>query len=225
MKIFKTSLIFIAILFTYSFSQGQSSNAVLELEPVKQQFDPVIGSASVDLMITKSGESPMNNFICDVMRIAANGEFAFINPGDISAELPQGTIRHLDMFRLLPFDRKLVVMEITGADLKKLVEKTISGFRVGLAISGGKVEYNSERDNFNRLTYFEVAGNPLYPKRIYRVVTTDYLADGNAGFGMLKELENIKFIPTGTILREVVEQFIKDNSPIDTKTEGRWTRK
>ncbi|MFC2088369.1 5'-nucleotidase C-terminal domain-containing protein [Calditrichota bacterium] len=188
-------------------------------------FDPVIGSASVDLTLANSGESAMNNFICDVMRIAVNAEFAFLNFGDICCELPKGEIRHLDMFRLFPFDRKLMVMEITGANLKDLVEKTVSGFRPGLAISGGRVEFNPERVNFNRLTYFEVANNPIYPKRVYRVVTTDYLTNGNAGFDFLKQFENIKYIPTGTVLRDVVEQFIKDNSPIDTRTDKRWIKK
>ena len=156
------------------------------------------------------------------MRIAVNADFAFMNFGELSTEIPAGTIKHLDMFRLLPFERKIVVIEIEGADLKKLVEQTISGFRRGMAISGGKVEYDPKRENHNRLTYFEVADNPNYPAKVYRVATTDYLIQGNAGFGLLQQFENINIIPTETLLREVVEQFIKDNSPIDTKTDGRW---
>ncbi len=196
-----------------------------ESELIEPHFDQTIGSASFNLTLSKSGESPLNNFVCDVMRIAVNAEFAFINFGDITTEIPTGDIRHLDMFRLLPFVRKFVVIEIEGADLKKLVEQTVCGFRQGLAISGGKVEYDPKRNNHNRLTYFEVADNPIYPKRVYRVATTDYLTDGNAGFGLLQQFENINIIPTETLLREVVEQFIIDNSPIDNKTDGRWLRK
>ena len=196
-----------------------------EVEIPEPVFNPTIGNASVDLTLSKSGESPLNNFVCDVMRIAVNAEFAFINFGDITTEIPAGDIRHLDMFRLLPFDRKIVVLEIEGADLKKLVEQTVSGFRLGMAISGGKVEYDANRENHNRLTYFEIADNPMYPNRVYRVATTDYLMQGNAGFGMLQQFENMNIIPTETLLREVVEQFIKDNSPIDTKTDGRWLKK
>jgi 2',3'-cyclic-nucleotide 2'-phosphodiesterase (5'-nucleotidase family) len=196
-----------------------------ETEITEPQYNQTIGSASADLTLSKSGESPLNNFICDVMRIAMNAEFAFMNFGDITSEIPAGPIKHLDMFRLIPFDRKIVVIEIEGVDLKKLVEQSVSGFRFGMAISGGKVEYDPYRDNFNRLTYFEVADNPIYPARMYRVATTDYLTQGNAGFEMLQKIEKINIIPTETLLREVIEQFIKDNSPIDTKTDGRWLKK
>jgi len=48
---------------------------------------------------------------------------------------------------------------------------------------------------------------------------------GNAGFDLLQQFQNINTIPSGIILREVVEQFIKDNSPIDTKTDRRWVIK
>ena len=203
----------------YKFSPQQ------ETEIPEPLFNPTIGNASVDLTLSKSSESPLNNFICDVMRIAVNAEFAFLNFGDVTTEIPAGDIRHLDMFRLLPFDRKIVVIEIEGSDLKKLVEQTVSGFRFGMAISGGKVEYDPIRENHNRLTYFEIADNPMYPNRVYRVATTDYLMQGNAGFGLLQQFENINIIPTETLLREVVEQFIKDNSPINTKTDGRWLLK
>jgi len=194
-------------------------------KPVEPSFNPEIGSAGIDLTLSTTNESPMNNFVCDVMRIAANSEFAFLNFGDICCEIPQGPIRHLDMFRILPFNRTLVVLEIQGSDLKSVVEKTISGFRPGMAISGGKVEYDPARENNNKLTYFEVAGNPIYPNRIYRVVTTDYLVNGKAGFEILKQFENLNIIPTGTIVRDVVEQFIKDNSPISPNADGRWIKK
>jgi len=195
-----------------------------ESETSEPAYNKTIGSASVDLTLSKNGESPLNNFLCDVMRIAVSAEFAFMNLGDVSTELQAGSINHLDMFRVLPFDRKIVVIEIEGADLKKLVEQSVSGFRSGMAISGGKIEYDPKRENHNRLTYFEVADNPIYPARVYRVATTDYLLQGYAGFEMLQEFENINIIPTETLLREVVEQFIKDNSPIDTIIDGRWVK-
>jgi len=212
------SLSYDPLMYYNSSQQGDSEN----IEPI---FNQTIGSASVDLTVSKNGESPLNNFLCDVMRIAVYAEFAFMNFGDVTTEIPSGPIKHLDMFRILPFDRKIVIIEITGADLKKLVEQSVSGFRSGIAISGGKVEYNPKRINHNRLTYFEVADNPMYPARVYRVATTDYLLQGNAGFGLLQEFENINIIPTDILLRDVVEQFIKDNSPIDTKTDGRWIKK
>ena len=66
---------------------------------------------------------------------------------------------------------------------------------------------------------------PLYPQKEYRVVTTDYLFYKNTEYRLIQDVENIKIYPTGTVLRDIVEQFIKDNSPIDTRIEGRWIKK
>jgi hypothetical protein len=184
-----------------------------------------IGQAEINLLRSPKGESTMNNLICDIMLWRTSTDFAFINFGDIYTDLEAGPVTNLDLYKLIPFDRTLVILEIDGKFLQELVEYNISGVRRGLAIAGGKVECDLSRPNFHRLNYFQVGQYPCYPQREYRVVTTDYLVKGNAGFTMLTTIEPTKILYTGILLRDAVRDYIKSCSPLTTqniKLDGRW---
>lgn len=203
-------------------------------EPIKSnlpeymQWNEVLGISEIDLPRAKEGESVMNNLICNIMLNRTNADFAFINYDDIFTDISAGEIKYLDLFRMCPFGRTLVLLEMSGDTLKQIIEHKISGIRRGLAIAGGKVEYDTSRENYNRLTYFQVGDYPFYPKKEYRVVTTDYLAAGNAGFNLLTQLDEIHIFNTGILLRDIIEEYIRLNSPInsmDVRIDGRWIKR
>jgi len=192
------------------------------------RWNTLVGKTEINLLRSPKGESTMNNLICDIMLGRTNADFAFINFGDIYADFGPGPIRNLDLFRLIPFNRTLVVLEVTGEFLQKLVEYNISGVRQGLAIAGGKVEYDASRPNLHRMNYFQVGEYSCYPLKEYKVVTTDYLLDGNAGFINLTTVETVKVVRTGILLRDAVREFIQRNSPLNTsnvKLDGRWEKR
>jgi 5'-nucleotidase/UDP-sugar diphosphatase len=187
-----------------------------------------IGQTEVNLVRSPKGESTMNNLVGDIMLWRTSTDFAFINYGDIHADFEAGPITDVDLYRLIPFDRTLVIIEVTGEFLQKLVEYNISGVRQGMVIAGGKVECDEARPNLHRLNYFQVGEYPCYPLKDYRIVTTDYLAAGNAGFAMLSGIEPVRVFRTGILLRDAVREYIKLNSPLTTdkiKLDGRWERR
>jgi 5'-nucleotidase/UDP-sugar diphosphatase len=196
--------------------------------PEHMQWNEVLGISEIDLLRAKEGESMMNNLICNIMLSRTDADFAFINYDDIFTDLRAGEIKYLDLFRMCPFGRTLVLFEMSGDTLKQIVEHKISGMRRGLAIAGGKVEYDTTRENYNRLTYFQVGDYPFYPKKEYRVVTTDYLAAGNAGFKLLTQIDESNIFNTGILLRDIIENYIRLNSPInsmDVIKDGRWIKR
>ncbi|TFH02104.1 MAG: hypothetical protein E4H13_03080 [Calditrichales bacterium] len=192
-----------------------------------RQWNETIGSSTIDIINSLSGISSMNNFICDLMRSRTDTDFAFVNYGDMYGDLYQGIITDLDLHAICPFERTLVVLKVSGEFLKQLVEANISGIRRGLAISGGKVLYDLDRPSQNRMTYFQIGEYPAYPRKEYRVVTTDYLVDGNAGFNILTTLDSTQVFRTGISLRESIREYILNNSPLDqthVKLDERWEK-
>jgi 2',3'-cyclic-nucleotide 2'-phosphodiesterase (5'-nucleotidase family) len=191
-------------------------------------WNETIGSSEIDINRSNEGESLMGNLFCDAMLGHTGADFAFISYGEIYGDVYRGEITRLDMFRTIPFQRTLVTLEISGDTLKKIIEQTLGGVQPGLAISGGKVEYDPKRPSQNRLTFVQVGEYPLYPKKIYRVVTIDYLANGSAGFALLGQIDKSRVFRTGTLLRDLLIDYIRKNSPLDqTKVsiDDRWTVK
>ena len=191
-------------------------------------WNDIIGSSELDIKRSGMGESLMSNLVCDAMLTRTETDFAFISYGELYADLYNGNITRLDMFRLSPFNRTLVVFEIDGHFLKQIIEKNLGVVQSGLAIAGGKVEYDPGRPSQNRLTYFQVGDYPLYPKKDYRVVTIDYLADGFTGIDMLKEIDQAHVFRTGILLRETLSEYIQQNSPLNqfkVRLDNRWIKK
>jgi len=227
-----TSLIFVAT----AISQEPTSKTPSLIQPVTGKsnnylpmtWNQIIGSSNIEITRSGSGESLMGNFVCDAILNRTEVDFAFISFGELYADIFLGDITELDMFRLFPFSRTLVVFEMSGDTLKQILEKTIGAGQSGLAIAGGKVEYDPSRPIKNRLTFVQVGEYPLYPKKEYRVVTIDYHADGFAGFDMLTKIDPAHVFRTGVLLRDTISDYIQQNTPLDDTKVGidnRWVKK
>ena len=191
-------------------------------------WNPLIGVSQININNADDPAPILDNFICDAILERAETDFSFINKGDITSGLYAGEITMLDLYALCPLDRTLVVLEVDGAFLMALVEKCLSGYRKGLAVGGAKIEYSAQRPSGNRLTYFQIGNYPAYPKKEYRVVTTDYLADGHAGFDLLTGVDSSKVFKTNIPLREALKQYIQRHTPLgpaSVMTEARCIRK
>jgi 5'-nucleotidase / UDP-sugar diphosphatase len=190
----------------------------------EQGMDEVIGTAEVDLTRGGEGETRMGNLVCNAMLEEAAADFAFSNLGGIRDEIPAGPITPRQVFRVLPFGNRLTILEVDGRLLKEILEYRVSDDHHGLYVAGGKVVYNKSRPDYDRLVKLEIGGEPWSPDRTYRVVTTDFLAAGNAGLYMLPAVPNEKKITTSTTDMEALVHYIRRHTPIDISTDGRGGR-
>jgi 2',3'-cyclic-nucleotide 2'-phosphodiesterase (5'-nucleotidase family) len=228
-------VLFCFLLLTSAYSQETVSKNRSLIQPFTTEnnnypsnsWNEIIGKAKLKIDRSSLGESLMGNLICEAMLLQTEADFAFISFGELYSDLYMGDITRLDLFRLIPFNRMIVVLEMSGDTLKQVIENTLGGIHSGLAIAGGKVEYDPNRPVQNRLTFVQVGDYSLYPKKKYRVVTIDYLANGNAGFKLLKEIDPTQVFRTGVLLREALADHIRQNSPLDqTKIsiDNRWIK-
>ena len=77
----------------------------------------------------------------------------------------------------------------------------------------------------DKITSFNISNKPIITDKVYRVATTDYLAEGNSGLSQLAELPEEKVDQTGILLRDAVTQYIQKESPLKIKISGRWQKK
>ena len=195
-----------------------------QVAEAEQGMDRVIGHANVDLTRGGEGETRMGNLVCDAMREEVTADFAFTNLGGIRDEIPAGTVTPRQVFRVLPFGNSLMVFEMDGRLLKEVIEYRVSAGHHGVYMAGGKIIYNKTRPDYDRITYFEVGGEPWDPDRIYRVVTSDFLATGNAGLYMLPLVPEEKKMRTSTTCMDAAVHYIERHSPIGNTMDGRWIR-
>lgn len=187
-------------------------------------MDEPIGRALIDITRVGVGESQLGNLVTDAMREAVEADVAFTNLGGIRTNISMGVITPRDVFRAIPFENKLVYYQMTGSFLKHVLEWRVKGMRQGVYISGAKVVYSRARPDFDRIVELYIGGQPWDPDRIYRVVTTDFIAAGNIGLQILTQIDPQYVHYTDIPVKEAVVEYIKKHSPLAPRIEGRFVR-
>lgn len=141
------------------------------------------------------GESPAADLVADSMLAAThapeNGgaQLALVNASGIRVSLPAGDIKYADAFSMMPFGNNLVVMTLTGAELKAALEQQYGGALPptgqrphALASSAGfSYAVDLRRPGGDRVVEMRLNGRPIAAKAQYRAVVNNYLASGGDG--------------------------------------------
>ncbi len=135
-------------------------------------------------------ESPLGVLLADLIRTGAEratGEhvdFAFQNGGGIRNELPAGPLTYGHLFEVLPFDNRLALLRMSGANLLDLYERNLQGSHGVMVPSGLTVEASCVGPKL-AVTLRGSDGKPLDPARIYTIAVSDFLASGGDNFSAI----------------------------------------
>jgi 5'-nucleotidase / UDP-sugar diphosphatase len=207
--------------------------AVVEFEKeFTREMDVPLGTTAVELdsrnATVRTGEAAIGNLIADAMRISAKADVAITNGGGIRAGkiYPPGTaITRRDVLAELPFNNRVVTVEIDGAELKAAIENGLSQFpRAGgrfPQVSGMTIEANASYPPGSRVTSIRVGNAPLDEKRTYRVATNDFLARGGDGYEMFADASRLLPDPDAPLLANEVMTYIRKLGTVKTGVEGR----
>ena len=147
---------------------------------------------------TGKSDTSAGRMIADAQLAATRAEgaqFAFMNPGGIRSNLdcqaPPCTVTFGQVFTMQPFGNSLMVMNLTGAQLKTLLEqqhKIPTGDPRFLSPSEGfTYTWQSDAPVGDRARDIRFKGEPIEPGKTYRVTVNSFLAEGGDGFDILKE--------------------------------------
>lgn len=159
--------------------------------------------------------------------VAKTADMVFINGGSVRADLAQGEFTWYDVQSLLPFANTIVHIEMTGAEVKQVLEDALSN-TIDLEGSSGSYPYaqgfrstvDCSKPKGSRIVNPEVNSRlegtwgPLDLERIYDVSTTNYLALGKDGFVEFKKHSNTN---TGVVYTDALIRYVEaQGSPIVT---------
>ncbi|MDD5088244.1 MAG: bifunctional UDP-sugar hydrolase/5'-nucleotidase [bacterium] len=211
-------------LFTERFPRDRDAAETIDtvVERVEQGFAAKIGEATAPILRSGEGETPLGNLVTDAMRWKLSGDLAMTNKGGIRTDLPAGVLTARDVFNVLPFDNTLGAVSVSGAFFKDLLEEKVAYGGSGLDVSGAVVLVDRSKPLGERIVKLEISGKPYDPEATYRLVTTDYLLEGNSGMEKLAALRSEAAVESGTYMRDAVIEYIQSHSPIEPKLDGRW---
>ncbi|CAN5142441.1 bifunctional UDP-sugar hydrolase/5'-nucleotidase [soil metagenome] len=185
----------------------------------------VVGRTLVPLEASRDPDTPLGNLVADALLEYGRGQgwrsdVAFYNGAGVRASLPVGEITFGRLFEVLPFSNQLVGLELTGAQLRTVLEAAspAPGSAGRLHPAGVRWEFRASEPSGRRVVAAAVGDAPLDPARMYRVVTIDYLylgGDGHTAFGAGSDVRY------GDEEIEAVTAYLGAHSPVDPKADGR----
>jgi 5'-nucleotidase len=148
------------------------------------QRRPTGVAAATPLARGYAEEGALGNLVADALREASGADVAVMNPGGVRADLPAGPLSFGQVYEVLPFDNTVAVLQLTGAELRRLLELAHASDRGAVfAVSGLEVTL-ARCPGPQRLQGATLAGGrALEPGKTYRVALPDFLARGGDGLG------------------------------------------
>ncbi|WML46006.1 bifunctional 2',3'-cyclic-nucleotide 2'-phosphodiesterase/3'-nucleotidase [Neobacillus sp. PS3-40] len=187
--------------------------------------DQVVGEAAAPItkVTNAAGESPLGNLIADGMRYATGTQFAFMNAGGIRDEIKNaGQIKWGDLFAIQPFGNDIVSMNITGEQVRTLLNQQWSPTTYAkiMQISGLKYTWTNNLPIGQKvLDIYLPNGSKIDPKGVYSVTVNNFMADGGDGFTILKQGTNR--VTWSSDLDAFVNYVKSFTQPITSSIEGR----
>jgi 5'-nucleotidase/UDP-sugar diphosphatase len=141
--------------------------------------------ASAAITRAYAGPSALGNLITDLMREHTQADVALYNAGGLRADLPVGTVTRADVTSTLPFNNRLVLLQLKGAAIRAALEQGLSEEHGMVQQSGMVVRFDPRAPSGHRLVSATVKGRPLADDATYLVATIDFLAQGGDSYSSL----------------------------------------
>jgi 2',3'-cyclic-nucleotide 2'-phosphodiesterase (5'-nucleotidase family) len=207
----------------------------------------VIGTQANDILRdpTRLHESEMGNMVADAMRAKyPELDAAYTNSGGLRADLvcsPPSAgedpceITWGEMFAVLPFGNRTVILTLTGDQLRQAFENgfspvcdssiatgrfpQISGLRATFTCSGTTPRVTGMWKTPQGLGGLQT---PIAAGDTVRIVTNDFMYTGGDGYTVFAEGTDVQ--QPGDDLMQIAVDHVRANSPVNPVVEGRITR-
>lgn len=202
--------------------------------PYKEHLETVVGYTTTPIYRYLTVENPMDNMITDAARwktgadIAISNGFRFGNPV-VPVDGKPAPITRANLWNLIPVDEKVKTGKATGKQIKDWLEKEmhnafaqVSTERFGgwlVRFSGMEVDFNSQNPRGERIKSIKVKGEEMKDDQYYTISACVRPGDPEDNLCRMPNVKDIE-VKDYTI-HEVVEEYLKKNSPVSPKLDKR----
>jgi 2',3'-cyclic-nucleotide 2'-phosphodiesterase (5'-nucleotidase family) len=212
--------------------KANADTAVLRNQVIGTQ----VGNILRDL--TRLSESAMGNLVADAMRAKYPGvEAAYTNSGGLRQDLfftppsageQPGEITWGEVFGVLPFGNRTVILTLTGANLTNALLNGVSpvcnsAINTGRfpQVSGLKITYHCN-GTAPVIDSILKGSTPVGPADTVRFVTNDFMLTGGDGYTAFANGTDVQ--QPGDALLDVTIEYITAHSPVTGVIEGRTVK-
>ncbi|HRU43744.1 MAG TPA: 5'-nucleotidase C-terminal domain-containing protein, partial [Spirochaetota bacterium] len=185
---------------------------------LSKKIATITNGASIDLKTIRTRENEFGNLLCDAILDYTKADVVLQNSGGINyKESIDNSINRTSLDKAMPYDNSVVTVNLTGREIIKILEYSISrkGYGSFLQVGGIKFMYNSSGEVYE----LYLNKTQLNRDKTYKVAINSWLAIGGDGYELFKEKKG--FVDYCALTREVLYDYLAAKKTVKPVIDGR----
>jgi 2',3'-cyclic-nucleotide 2'-phosphodiesterase/3'-nucleotidase len=200
-----------------------------------------IGACARELAATESRlrDTALLDLIQRVQLEAGHADVSMVAGYNLAARIPQGPVTVREVYGLYYYENTLVVVELTGRQVKaalehsaryfrpyepgwtpaELIDDRIPGYNFDIA-EGVSYEIDLSHPYGERIVNLRYQGQPLDPERKLRVAINNYRFNGGGGYAMYKDAPVV--YRSSAEIRDLIIDWVERHHDIPTEPDNNW---
>lgn len=195
---------------------------------LSREVDEPLTMTAVELDSRNATVRAREAAIGDAMQASAKTDVGLINGGNIRGGRvypANSPITRRNVLEELPFNNRVVTVEIVGKDLRRAIETGLRSLPEAAGwfpqVSGMTIEADASRPPGQRVLSIKVGGQPLDEAKTYTVATNDFLARGGDGYDMLRDASRLLQADDSPMIANEAMAYLRRIGTVRAGVEGR----
>ncbi len=179
-----------------------------------------VGNTEAPMIRRYIEESDIGNLFADIFVAATGADIGMVHGGSLRKDLPQGDILLVDILDSYPFVDPVNVKEMSGSQIRRALEQSLTFERGMLQLSGLEMTYDLNRPEYSRVVSLQHDGQAVEDDATYTVAAPGFLTEGGDLYDSFPESEVIRDV--GKVSDVIVEYFQSHESIATPKRGRQW---
>ncbi len=201
----------------------------------------VIGESAAELTATEARfrDTAILDLIQRVQLEAGKADVSMVASFNPQARIPKGPVTVREIAGLYTYENTLVVLEVTGKQLKDalehsakyfrasepgkgpadLVDEKIPAYNFDIA-EGVTYELNIAKPLGQRIEQLSFKGHPVTPDQKFRLATNNYRVNGGGGYSMYKDATVV--YRSSELIRDLIIEWVERHKTIPIEPTNNW---
>jgi 2',3'-cyclic-nucleotide 2'-phosphodiesterase/3'-nucleotidase len=201
----------------------------------------VIGQSSEELSAREGRfrDTAILDLIQKVQMEAGKADVSMVANFNNEARIPKGPVTVREIAGLYVYENTLVVLEVTGRQLKEALEhsaKYFRGYEPGKAAAelvdekipaynfdiaeGVTYDLDISKPFGERIQKLNFQGKPVLPEQKFRLATNNYRANGGGGYTMYKDAPVV--YRSSELIRDLIIDWVERHKTIPARPSNNW---
>jgi 2',3'-cyclic-nucleotide 2'-phosphodiesterase (5'-nucleotidase family) len=179
-----------------------------------------VGATAAPMIRRYIEESDIGNLFADIFVAVSGADIGMVHGGSLRKDLPKGDVRLVDILDSYPFVDAVNVKEMSGSQIRRALEQSLTFERGMLQLSGLEMTYDLSKPKYDRIVTLERDGQPVMDNDLFTVAAPGFLTEGGDLYDSFAESAVIRSV--GKVSDVVVDYFRQQEVVAVPKRGRQW---